>query len=134
MGHSLSCKEFPNLLKQNTITKLCSQIVSDRVCIDIRVTSLHDGASWTYGPCAFAARNNQENNNITLYVEKCCLSEEENTLTCRDYQKRGWRGEYLEIQGHKHCHDFFSGYTAKRKITVLGMQMNSRIEFFLQKI
>ena len=62
-------------------------------------------------------------------MEKCCLSAEEHTLTCRDEENRGWRGEYLEIQGHKHCHDFFNGQTAKRKINVLGMYGNLQILF-----
>ena len=113
------------MLIQNT--DICSQIVATLVCIDIRVTSLHYGASWTYGPCSFAASDKKENNDTTIYVEKCCLSTEENTLTCRDSKKRGWRGEYLEIQGHKHCHDFFIGYTAKRKIAVSGLNLHLRI-------
>ena len=97
--------------------------MTDRVCIDIHVTSLHYGASWTYGPCSFAVNNEKANDNSTKYVEKCCLSAEENTLTCRDYENKGWRGGYIVIQGNKHCHDFFLGYTAKRKITVLGRNL-----------
>jgi hypothetical protein len=100
-----------------------SLIVAGHVCIDIRVTSLHNGASWTYGPCSFASNTKKENNETTKYVEKCCLSAKENTLTCRDSEKKGWRGGYLVIQGNKHCHDFFVGYTAKRKITVLGRHL-----------
>ena len=103
------------------------QIVSNRVCIDIHVTSIHYGASWTYGPCSFATSEKLGNDNTTIYVEKCCLFAQEYTLTCRDSENRGWRGEYLEIQGHKHCQDFFIGYTAKRKIAVLGMHLSFRI-------
>ena len=103
--------------------------MSGRVCIGIRVTSLHYGARWTYGPCSFAVSNKKENSNTTIYVEKCCLSADEHTLTCKDEEKRGWRGEYLEIQGHKYCHDFFNGYIVKRKIKVLGMYVNLRIQF-----
>ena len=99
-------------------------IVFGHACIDIKLTSLHYGTSWTYGPCSFAARNGNENEVTTKYVEKCCLSTEEHTLTCRDSEKMGWRGGYIEIQGHRHCHDFFVGYTDRQKLSVLGRHMN----------
>ena len=101
----------------------------NRICVDIRVTSIHYGASWTYGPCSFDVRDTKENDDTAIYVEKCCVSEKENTLTCRDSGKRGWRGEYLEIQGHKYCNDFFTGYNARRKITILGMHLHLKIQF-----
>ena len=87
---------------------------------------MHNGASWTYGPCSFDASEKQGSDNTTIYVEKCCLFEREYTLKCRDSEKRGWSGEYLQIQGHKHCQDFFVGYTARRKIAVLGMNWSFR--------
>ena len=87
-----------------------------------------------YGPCTFAAGHEKENTDSTKYVERCCLSPKEYTLTCRDSQKRGWQGGYIEIQGHKHCQDFFVGYTARRKLTVLGGDLNFRIQFLLWNI
>ena len=100
-----------------------SKIVSGMICTDISTVSLHYGASWTYGPCSFAPKDEHESTNIKKYVEKCCFSKEENTLTCRDSEKKGWRNGYLEIQGRHHCGDFFDGYIARRTLTISGMQL-----------
>ena len=104
-----------------------SQIVSGLLCIDISTISLHYGASWTYGTCSFAPKDENESKDTKKYVERCCLSEKEYTLTCRDSEKKGWREGYLEIQGHKHCHDFFNGYVARRKLTVSGRHLIFKI-------
>ena len=104
----------------NYIPRIIYLIVSGHACIDIKLTSLYYTTSWTYGPCSFPARIKNENTVTTEYVEKCCLSAEEYTLTCKDSEKMGWRGGYLEIQGHRHCHDFFIGYADRRKLSVRG--------------
>ena len=106
-------------------TRIIYLIVSGHACIDIKLTSLYYGTSWTYGPCSFPARIKNENTVTTKYVEKCCLSAEEYTLTCKDSEKMGWRGGYLEIQGHRHCHDFFIGYADRRKLSVRGRHWNN---------
>ena len=104
-----------------------SQIVSGMLCTDISTLSLHYGASWTYGDCSFAPTDDHESTKIKKYVEKCCFSTEESTLTCRDSEKKGWRKGYLEIQGRHHCGDFFDGHIARRTLTVSGMQLILKI-------
>jgi len=90
------------------------------VCIDISLTTFHYESSWTFGPCSFYHTETSNYKNTTKYAERCCLSLGEYTLTCSNSDNVGWRGGFLEIQGHKYCHDFV-GYNARRKITVVGM-------------
>ena len=101
--------------------------VSGLLCIDVRTISLHHGGNWTYGPCSFEPNDEDDEKDIKTYVERCCLSEKENTLTCRDSENKGWREGYLEIQGHKHCHDFLNGNVARRKLIVSGMHFIFKI-------
>ena len=90
------------------------------------MTSLHYGTSWTYGNCSFEVRDDEESKGITNFVEKCCVYDDEYTLTCRDSEKKGWQGGYIEIQGHKYCHDFFVGYVTRERVTVLGRHLYFR--------
>ena len=59
---------------------------------------------------------------IVKYVETCCLAPGNYILTCRDTGKNGWGGGFVEIQGHKYCHDFV-GYSSMQKVTVFGKNM-----------
>ena len=59
------------------------------------------------------------------YSERCCLAPGKYTLTCENTKRPvGWYDGYVEIQGHKYCHDFM-GYKAMRQITIAGIHTKS---------
>jgi hypothetical protein len=94
-----------------------NQIGSDLICIDVSLTSGHYGSNWEIGPCSSSPMQSKQNQMYAKYIEKCCISPGKHTLTCTDSEKTGWGGGFLEIQGHRYCHDFI-GFTAMRKVVI----------------
>ena len=77
---------------------------------------------WSLGNCS----SSYEYRRIDFgHSERCCLTPGMYTLTCENTKTPvGWYDGYVEIQGHKYCHDFM-GYKAMRQITIAGIQEKS---------
>ena len=95
-------------------------------CFGMHLTTKKHGGdiAWSIGSLSGGPYGDNTN-----YTERYCLAPGEYTLTCRNQVARGWFGGFLEIQGHKYCQDFLE-YTAMRKITILGIDMN--FKFYLK--
>ena len=83
-------------------------------CLLIQTTTKAYGSdnSWSLGPCA----SNRSYGNNQLYDQKCCMSNGEYVLTCKDSYKDGWHGGFIEIEGNIYCENFRSGH--QKKVTV----------------
>ena len=79
--------------------------------------------TWTFGSCSSSQRYSSRRE----YIERCCLSSGEQTLTCKDGYGDGWHGGYIEIQGEKYCKNFRRGKQKKIGINVLGIGVNKCI-------
>ena len=78
--------------------------------------------NWSFGHCYSAYEYRRTD---YRHSERCCLIPGKFTLTCENTKKPvGWYEGYVEIQGHKYCHDFM-GYKAMRQITIAGIQEKS---------
>ena len=111
-----------------------------KVCIDVKVT-IHDrfynaqrSMSWTFGKCRGRGRyfeivgplkNMIRYSDLThTYFERCCNLPGLHLLRCEIESSwendQGWAENFIEIQGHRYCHDFI-GYSAIRRINLTGM-------------
>lgn len=75
---------------------------------------------WRFGPLHGSQKDTRYKKYPTL--ERGCLKHGIYTLTCIFRKGKGWSGGFIEIQGHKHCNDFFE-HKAMRRITVLGIEV-----------
>ena len=64
-----------------------------------------------------------------MYTDRCCIAPGKHRLTCyNNPPARGWKNEYLMIDGHRYC-DNFVGFKSMQKIAVTGRH----IEFLIQQ-
>ena len=98
-------------------------------CMDIKITTNNNAnmIRWTIGNCT----NPGSYDEFTIYVQRCCLTPGQYTLTCQNTEyPDGWYGGYIEIQGHRYCDDFMA-YKAMRRIIVKG-SISSQTNIFHQ--
>ena len=93
------------------------------VCMEVKITTKYEGRNirWTLGPCSSAT----EYEDFATYLERCCVPEGRNTLTCYNPVKEtGWNKGYIEIQGHIYCNDLWS-YQSMQLIEVRGEKIHT---------
>ena len=89
-------------------------------------TEQYDDLEWQIGPCYnngtwYLDKNIENYKKFEKYIERCCITPGQHTLTCINKQKPfGWGMGYIEIQGHRYCDDFMS-YRLMQKITIDSM-------------
>ena len=69
-------------------------------------------------------------------IERCCNVPGQHMLKCEIKRSRekdqGWAENFIEIQGHRYCHDFV-GYSGLRRINLIGMTRKIRYYYFSVK-
>ena len=59
-----------------------------------------------------------------MYVEKCCISPGNHTLTCyADKQPDGWKQGYIEILDRRYC-DNFIGFKTMNRVEIKSNKSN----------
>ena len=92
-----------------------------KVCMEIKTTTKYEGRyiRWTLGSCS----SSSQYADFTTYLERCCLTEGQYTLTCFNTERPvGWNQGYIEVQGHTYCNDFWS-YKSMQHVEVNGKYM-----------
>ena len=91
-------------------------ILDDKICFDVKIsTEQYADLEWQIGAC-YSNRNWYQT--FEKYIERCCITPGQHTLTCINKQQPfGWGTGYIEIQGHRYCDDFMS-YRLMQKITI----------------
>ena len=90
--------------------------------MDIQVTTKYDGhlIGWEFGHCS----NSTKYEDFMMYVEKCCISPGNHTLTCyADKQPDGWKQGYIEILDHRYC-DNFIGFKTMNRVEIKSNKSN----------
>ena len=127
------------------------------VCIDVRIrkqNALYRSIKWELGGCVPTAdfrstkigptyfnsfvtsiptfRRNINYHKKNSLIERCCLEELENDLSCEVLdvfaRHEGWGDGHIEIQGNPYCNDFI-GYRSMRKVLI-----KSNIKFQLLQL
>ena len=73
-------------------------------CIDVKLHTDKTDYDWEFGQC-YGSIAKLWLRHANKYTEKCCLTNDNHVLSCKNNQNGGWIDGFVRIGGHKFCDD-----------------------------
>ena len=96
------------------------------MCFDVALNPTGPGYNWVLGQCS----SSQEYMGDGTYIEKCCVSNPEQILICKDQENKDWSNGAVVLMENNFCDDY-AGYNSMLRLDISGISISTRIHSHL---